>query len=109
MTSEEAISTLERIATLEARIFGKTKSVLMYEECLRLAKFGMAMERSLHKYLDSFATVEEMGFGDPTVYEKPLIEAKAPRLPKKMREDLLKDIQAVIAHGVPMDKGDGNA
>lgn len=104
MTSEEAISMLERITTLEARIFGKTKSVLMYEECLRLAKFGMAMERSLHKYLSSFASMEEMGFGGTAESEKPLIDAKPSRLPRKMQEDLLRDIKDVISHGVPVKK-----
>lgn len=104
MTSEEAISMLERIATLEARIFGKTKSVLMYEECLRLAKFGMAMERSLHKYLDSFASVKEIGFGDPAEPEKPLIGTKPSVLTRKMREDLMRDIKDIISHGVPVKK-----
>lgn len=105
INSHEAIRMVEDAVTAQMRgSSGNTSLLLAYEEVIRLAKFGMAMERSLHKYLDSFVSVEEMGFGDPAVFEKPLIDAKPSRLPRKMRKDFLKDIEDVISQGVPVKK-----
>ena len=105
INSHEAIRMVEDAVTAQMRgSSGNTSLLLAYEEVIRLAKFGMAMERSLHKYLDSFVSVEEMGFGDPAAFEKPTITKKPPRMPRRMREDLAKDIKDVVSHGVPVKK-----
>ena len=103
MNSQEAIEYLENLIAVANRSgSAKLASIEAIGEVLRLAKIGMAYEKSVSDYFSSFATIEEIGFGDPV--EMTPIEPTQTRMPKKMRNDLAADIKDVLSNGIPWKK-----
>ena len=80
ISNAEAISVLKNVVITHARANGQNYIASALEICLHLAKLGRSIDEHLNRYLEKFATVEEVGLGDPVKPTRENLE----RLAQKM-------------------------